>query len=82
MSEDQVYARKGQLELAIADCNKSIQINPDDVHAFRVRGGAYARRGEYISAIADYSKVIQLTPNDEYIYLARAHAHIQTKIMT
>ncbi|MGI9401893.1 MAG: SecDF P1 head subdomain-containing protein [Rhizobiaceae bacterium] len=56
------YANKGQIEEAIADHNKAIQLDPKFTDAYYNRGNAYANKGQYNKAIADNDKAIKLNP--------------------
>src|SRR5262249_7560433 len=50
-------------ELAIADYNEAIRIDPDDADAFYGRGNAWREVGDNARAIADYDEAIRLDPN-------------------
>src|SRR5437016_5951869 len=49
------YARKGELDKAIADFTDAIHLEPDYAAAFNSRGTIYYYKGDYDKAIADYS---------------------------
>ena len=69
-----VYYKTGEIEYAIADYTKAIDLepnNPNIVQAYHNRGHVYCRRGEVEYAIADYTKVIDLNPNYVNAYAAR-----------
>jgi len=53
---------KGLLDLALADYNRAIQLNPSDSWAHNNRGTVYDRKKMLDHAIADYSKAVQLSP--------------------
>src|SRR5215469_10046479 len=57
------YHSKHDNELAIADYNEAIRINPDDADAFYRRGNAWREMGDNARAIADYDEAIRLDPN-------------------
>jgi tetratricopeptide (TPR) repeat protein len=50
------------LDRAIADFTRAIEINPKFEIALIRRGTAYSNRGDYDQAIADYTKVVELRP--------------------
>ena len=54
---------KGDLDGAIADFTKAIEINPDYAIAYNNRGQALRAKGDLAGAIADFSTAIELTPN-------------------
>ena len=53
---------KGDLEGAIGDYTKAIEIDPRYVGAYNSRGLARGAKGDLEGAIADYSKVIEIDP--------------------
>ncbi|MGH6907325.1 MAG: tetratricopeptide repeat protein [Aestuariivirga sp.] len=58
------YSNKNEYDLAIADYDKAIALNPEYAEAYNNRGNAYYRKGKYDRAIADYDKAIALNPED------------------
>ena len=65
------YNEKGQYDLAIADCNKTIELDPNLADAYYNRALAYIAQGKKYMAIADFKKFINLTNNPEWIEMAR-----------
>lgn len=59
------YVEKGQLDQAIADYGKAIELNPWYDSAYSNRGNAYSAKGELDNAMADYTKAIELNPQNE-----------------
>ena len=58
------YVGKGELNKAIADFTKAIELEPDyAAAAYSNRGGAYREKGEFDDAIADFTKAIELEPD-------------------
>ena len=55
---------KGDYELAIADYDSSIKLNPTLANAFNNRGLAQKKKGANDRAIADFTVAINLAPND------------------
>ena len=53
---------KGELDKAIADFSKAIEIDPKSAIAYNNRGWAYEGKKDYDRAIADYSKAIEIDP--------------------
>ena len=48
---------------AIADCSKSIELDPDDLKVYQNRGDAYCNLGNYDEAIKDFAVVSELEKN-------------------
>jgi len=69
------YWRLGEYQKAIADCDKAIQLDPNNSSAYAVRGASYGWLGEYPKAIADCDKAIQLDPNYSFAYAVRGDSY-------
>jgi len=59
---------KGQFDLAIADYNRALKIDPNDPMVLANRGIAYAAKGDFDKAIADHTKVVELDPKNSKAY--------------
>ncbi len=57
------YADKGNIEMAIENCNKTIELNDQYMHAYINRGNIYSKSGKHLEAIEDFTKVIQMDPD-------------------
>jgi tetratricopeptide (TPR) repeat protein len=57
------YDDKGQYDLAIADYDKAIAINPNDADAFNDRGATHSAMRKYDLAIKDYDQALRLKPD-------------------
>ena len=69
------YVDKGDLDRAISDFNRSIELDPYDVKAYNNRGNAYEKKGDLDRAIADYNKAIEIKSNIPDIYNNRGSAY-------
>jgi tetratricopeptide (TPR) repeat protein len=58
----EAYALKGDVDRAIADYTKAIELNPNYAPSYNSRGRAYTSKGDYIHAVADVTKAGELTP--------------------
>ena len=52
----------GQLLEALADCNASLKLKPQDVRTLNNRGLVYLKSGQPENAIADYDAALRLSP--------------------
>ena len=60
---------------AVADCNRALELDPDNVLAFFTRGDAHFRWGLYDYAIKDFDRAIMIRPRFAYAYAGRAAAY-------
>ena len=56
------YNAKGMYDHAIADCNRAIEIDPNDSSAYNTRGVAYTETEMYERAIADFDQMYSPKP--------------------
>ena len=70
------YRSKDDIDRAIQDYNRAIQINPKSASAFNNRGVAYDYKGDYERAIQDYDQAIKLTPAFAQAYFNRGNAYL------
>lgn len=65
------------LDSALADCNASLRLAPNNAQTLDSRGLVYLKRGDYFAALADYEAANTLQPEQaHFIYgrgLARLH---------
>src|SRR5262249_54160624 len=57
------YAAVGQLDRAIGDYDRALEVQPDYALGYFCRGGLYLAQGRYQQAIADYDAGIRLRPD-------------------
>jgi len=60
-----VYADKGKYDLAIADFDRTIELEPDYANPYYGRGLIHRMRGEKEEAISDFERFLELG-EDEY----------------
>jgi len=70
---------KGDLEGAIAEYTKGIELNPHDVACYHSRGDAKLDKKDLEGAIADFTKAIELKPHDSDHYHRRGDAKLDKK---
>jgi tetratricopeptide (TPR) repeat protein len=73
-----LYAGIGRLDLALEDCNRAIELEPEDDYAYTLRAQIFMRTGDLDKAIADCNTSIKLNPNSA-AYTVRASIYYQQK---
>ena len=75
------HSRNGELDKAIQNYTKAIELKPNYTEVYYQRGIAYRIKGGYERAIKDYTKVIELKPDyaDAYYRRSRAWLHLGEK---
>ena len=66
--------RSNNPTLAITECTRAIQLNPNDAQAYFCRALAYDNAGKNDLAIQDYTEAIRLTPKFSTAYVGRGVA--------
>jgi len=72
-------SEKGELDQAIDDFTKAIELDPKLAFAYNNRGNVYRKKGNYDQAISDYTKAIEIAPAETQIYINRAYAYYEDK---
>ena len=65
-----------EIDSAITNFSRAIELDPDDVDAYYLRGLTYSLEDEYDKAIADFEKVGQLDPNHTDVKEVHAAVYI------
>jgi tetratricopeptide (TPR) repeat protein len=58
------FRKKNNLEGALTNYTKAIEVRPDYIQALAERGTLYMEQKTYNSAVADFQKVVQLAPDN------------------
>lgn len=58
-----MYFHLGQLEEAIANYNRALELNPNLAAAYNNRANCYVNQGEMIDALMDYDQALDLNPS-------------------
>ena len=70
---------QGCSDLALADYNKALQLNPNYAEAYVERGSAYDSKRRFDIALADYNKALQLKPDIPQAYNGRGWVYHQQR---
>lgn len=69
------YAGNNQNDLAMADYNQALKIDPTNPQAYHNRGLLYQAKGQLDLAIADFTQALRIDPNYAHAYLNRGRAY-------
>jgi tetratricopeptide (TPR) repeat protein len=70
------HSERHETDLAVADCNEAIRLDPKYAIAYRNRGDAWSAKGDNDRAIADYNEAIRRDPKNYEAYLSRGRADL------
>lgn len=71
-----LYIVQGNLDVAIADCDKAIYLSGGKIAiAYNNRGYAHALRGDLEQALADCNRALEMSPRYYYAYGSRAYTY-------
>ena len=76
------YIDKGEVNRAIDDYSKSIEVNPNLDYVYFNRGNAYHKKGDSDHAIADFTKAVGLNPDFAEAYTDRGNVYHSKKDYT
>lgn len=72
-----LWSRQGRSDLALAEFDQAIALDPKFAAAYNSRGNEYFRLGDYERAIADYNEAALIEPGAGVIYCNRAGARLK-----
>jgi tetratricopeptide (TPR) repeat protein len=67
----------GQLDSAIDDCNRGVELDSTNADYYISRAGAYTLIGDHEAAVADYGRALALSPAHPGICLGRGIAYLR-----
>jgi tetratricopeptide (TPR) repeat protein len=59
------------------DCDKAVELAPDDPRAYRLRAAGHSRAKDYANVARDCTKALDIDPEDVYALVLRAEAYRQ-----
>jgi tetratricopeptide (TPR) repeat protein len=65
VNRGECYRYLGDLESAIADCSRAIELHPDNPNAYYSRAIAYYHAGDLQASIADYHQALDLFTDED-----------------
>lgn len=69
-----LHEKYKNLPMAIADYDRAIALNPENINYYMIRGNALDKAGNYQRSAQDYSEVIKRQPNNLGAILNRGNA--------
>jgi tetratricopeptide (TPR) repeat protein len=73
------WAKKGNLEKALTDFSKAIELDPGEVAHYRDRARIFAGKGDIGAALSDIEKAFELKPDHYDTYATRGRIYLQNK---
>ncbi len=61
LNRGSAFRAKGELDRALADYDKALELRPNYAAAYESRGAAYAAKGDYVHAVADVTRAGELS---------------------
>jgi tetratricopeptide (TPR) repeat protein len=74
--------RANRYEQAVLNFTRAVDLKPDHVESYRMRGRAYALLGQPDAAIADFTKASALLPTDGSLLVERGFVYFERKDLT
>ena len=78
VSRGAAFMRTGEMNMAIADFKRALEIDPEYARAYHLRGLAWEAQNKDVEAMADFSKAIELRPDYAAAYYSRATLYTKT----
>ena len=75
LKRGQASAEKGDLDAALVDLGKAIEMKPDSFDAFLARGMAHLNKKALEIAVSDLSKAVELNPKSALALASRGNAY-------
>jgi tetratricopeptide (TPR) repeat protein len=80
LKSSMAHFQGGEIDTALIDINKAIELDPINVDAFFLRAAIRSKKGDAAGVLADYNKIIELAPTAqgvEVIYTNRSMIRLQ-----
>jgi tetratricopeptide (TPR) repeat protein len=72
-----IYLVTKDWDRCIADCTRSIELDPRQARTYAIRASAYTEKNDYASAKQDHDRALELSPEWGFIWTARASAKLR-----
>ena len=82
VNRSRLFASRGKFDLAGADAEAALQLNPRSVPALMARGYARQRTGSLDLALADFNEAVELDPKNPFALAARGNLKNDQKAWT
>ena len=76
LAQGDIYMEQGEMEEAVVEYGKAIELKPESVEAYHKRGVAYRTSGHYDLAIADLDRVLEIAPDLPKAYYDRSITYV------
>lgn len=73
------FVESQEFDVALSDCEKALEIDPDYTPALIIRGDIYRREQDYTNALADYNRVLEIDPANAEALEGRGRAYMSLK---
>ena len=70
------YERRGEYDLALADFNQAIRLDPKNAFALRNRGDYYLAQGDVTHAMEDFNQAVAISPKFPELLVSRGNAYM------
>lgn len=76
MDRGDVHAQQGDENAAIADYERAVILQPDNLSVYRRRAALFGRLGRYETALADLNRVLSTRTGEDALYVDRARLYM------
>src|SRR5262249_16123634 len=70
------YQKRGEYDLALADFNQAIRLDPKNAMALRNRGDYYLAQDDFTHAMQDFNQAVAISPKSPELFVSRGNAYM------